>query len=77
MISSVHLDTFSDKHYDYLSCQLRKHHALPFDLSKSVFHALSDLIHFDIWGLSLTLTIGDSLFCHFVDDYSRYASFIL
>ncbi|KAL5762227.1 hypothetical protein ACOSP7_018491 [Xanthoceras sorbifolium] len=73
LISSGHLGSITDEHFDCISCPLAKQHALPFNNSDSTSHAPFDLIHSDIWGPSPTTTVGGSkYFVIFVDDYSRY-----
>ena len=58
---------------DCVSCQLAKQLALSFNNSDSFSHTSFDLIHFDIWGLSPTTTVGESkYFVIFVNDFSRY-----
>jgi hypothetical protein len=58
---------------DCVSCQLAKQPALSFNNSDSFSRASFDLIHSDIWGPSLTATVGGSkYFIIFVDDFSRY-----
>ena len=48
LISSGYLGHVQPEHFDYVSCQLSKHHALPFSNSNSVSSAPFDLIHSDI-----------------------------
>jgi transposase InsO family protein len=53
--------------------QLAKQPALSFNKSDSFSHASFDFIHSDIWGPSLTATVGRSkYYVIFVDDFSRY-----
>ena len=61
------------EHFDFVSCQLSKHHALPFFNSDSVSSALFDLIHSDSWGPAPHISIGGSrYFVIFIDNYSRF-----
>ena len=48
LISSGCLGHVKQENFDYVSCQLSKHHALPFFNSNSVSSASFDLIHSDI-----------------------------
>ena len=78
LISSGCLGLVKQEHVDYVSCQLSKHHALPFSKSDSVSSAPFDLIHFDIWGPHPNITMGSShYFVFFVHDYSRFTSICL
>ena len=61
------------KDFDCTSCQLGKHHVLPFNRSDSISSAIFDLVHIDIWGPSPIPTMGGVIyFVIFVDDYSRF-----
>ena len=67
------LDPVKPEHFDCVSCQLSKYHALPFSNSNSIFSTPFDLIHFDIWGPALHVTVdGSRYFVIFVDDSSRF-----
>ena len=60
-------------HIGCVSCQLSKHHALPFSNSDSVSSTPFDLIYYDIWGPALHVTIGVSCYIVIsVEDYSRF-----
>ena len=69
LLGSVSIDNF-----DYVSCQLGKQPALPFNTSESISTDIFDLIHSDIWGPSSVSSIGGSrYFVVFVNDYSCYS----
>ena len=53
------LGSVSTKNFDYVSCQLRKEPALPFNTSESMSTDIFDLIHFDVGGLPLSLILVD------------------
>lgn len=73
LISSGVLGSVQKEKLDCVSCQLAKHHALPFNNNDSISSAPFDLIHSDIWGPSPNATLeGLQYFVIFVDDYSRY-----
>lgn len=73
LISRGSLGSVKSDHVDCVSCQLSKHHALPFSSSDSLSSAPFHLIHSDIWGPAPTATVGGSrYFVIFVDDYSHY-----
>ena len=73
LISSSFLGQVKHDSVDCVSYQLAKQPALSFNNSDSFSHASFDLIHSDIWGPSLTATVGRSkYFFIFVDDFSRY-----
>ena len=68
------LGSVSTGNFDYVSCQLGKQSALPFNISESIFKNIFDLIHSDVWGPSSVSSIGGSrYFVVFVDDFSRYS----
>ncbi|WJZ85271.1 hypothetical protein VitviT2T_004816 [Vitis vinifera] len=68
------LGSVSKDNFDYTSCQLGKQPALPFNNGESISNSIFELIHFDVWGLSLVSSIGGSrYFVVFIDDYSRYS----
>ena len=61
------------ENYDFVSCQLEKQSALPFNTSESISIDIFDLIHSDVLGPSFVSSIGGSrYFVVFVDDYSCY-----
>ena len=63
----------STENFDYVSCQLGKQPALPFNTSESISTDIFDLIHSDVWGPYYVSSIGGSrYFVVFVNDYSRY-----
>ncbi|KAL3511541.1 hypothetical protein ACH5RR_024258 [Cinchona calisaya] len=73
LVSQGSLGFVKNEHFECVSCQLAKHHTLPFNKSDSVATAPFDLVHSDIWGPSPTPTIGGSkYFVIFVNDYSQY-----
>src|SRR5262249_1890603 len=73
LISSGCLGSIKSEHFNCDSCQLAKHHALPFNTSNSTSYASFDLIHSDIWELApIPTTGGSQCFMIFVDDYSHY-----
>ena len=47
----------STKNFDCVSCQLEKQLVLPFNTSESISTDIFDLIHSDVWGLSLSLIL--------------------
>lgn len=56
------------------SCQLGKHHALPFKLSDSYSLTPLELIHTDVWGPSpVQSTLGFKYYIQFLDDHSKYS----
>ena len=59
---------------DFCGCKLSKFPALPFIKSVSTFHAPFDLVHSDVWGLSLVPTKSGSRYYvfFFIDDHTRY-----
>ena len=64
----------STKNFDYVSCQLGKQPALPFNTSESISTDIFNLIHSDVWRPSSISSIGGSrYFTIFVDNYSRYS----
>ena len=66
------LGSVSIENFDYVSCQLGKQPALPFNSSESISTNIFDLIHSDVWEPSPVSSIGGSrYFVVFVDDYSR------
>ena len=54
------LGSVSTKNFDYVSCQLGKQPALPFNTSESISIDIFNLIHFDVWGPSFVSSIGGS-----------------
>ena len=68
------LGSVSTENFDFVSCQLGKQPALPFNTSESISTDIFDLIHSDVWEPSSVSSIGGSqYFVIFVDDYSRYS----
>ena len=64
----------SKYNFDCTSCQLGKQLALPFNNSESISNIIFELIHSDVWGPSLVVSIGGSrYFVIFIDDYSCYS----
>ena len=68
------LGSVSIENFDYVSCQLGKQPAFPFNTSESISTNIFDLIHSDVWGPSSISSIrGSRYFVVFIDDYSRYS----
>ena len=67
------------KSFDFCSsCQLTKSHILPFVLLESKAMKTFDLVHCDLWGPSIVLSITSAqYFFLFIDDYSRFTWFYL
>ena len=66
------LGLVSTKNFDYVSYQLRKQPALPFNTSELISTDIFDLIHSNVWGPFSVSSIGGSrYFVIFVDNYSR------
>ena len=67
------------KSFDFCSsCQLAKCHRLPFVFSKSKAMKPFDLVHSDLWGLSLVQYVTSiRYFLLFIDDYSYFTWFYL
>ena len=64
----------SIENFDYVSYELGKQPAFPFNTSESISTDIFDLIHSDVWGPSYVSSIGGSrYFVVFVEDYSRYS----
>lgn len=62
------------ENFDYVSCQLGKQPALPFNTSESTSTDIFDFIHSDVWGpFSISSIGGSRYFVVFVDDYFRYS----
>lgn len=60
------------------TCHLAKQNKLVFPLSQSVYKALFDLIHVDIWGPNGIISIiGHRYFLTIVDDFSRFTWIVL
>ena len=57
------LGSVSTENFDCVSCQLGKQPALPFNTSESISTDIFDLIHFDVWGLPLSLVLVDLDIC--------------
>ena len=53
------LGSMSKENFDCVSCQLGKQPTLPFNTSESMSTDVFDLIHFDVWGLPLSLILVD------------------
>ena len=51
------LGSVSTENFDCVSCQLGKQPTLPFNTSESISTDIFDLIHSDVWGLSLSLIL--------------------
>ena len=49
----------SKENFDCVLCQLGKQPTLPFNTSESMSTDVFDLIHFDVWGLPLSLILVD------------------
>jgi hypothetical protein len=74
LVSRGLLGPVSKDNFDYVSCQLGKQLALPFQNSESMSTGIFDLIHSDVWRPSPINSIGGSCyFVVFVNDYSRYS----
>ena len=74
MASRGLLGSVSTENFDFVSCQLGKQPALPFNSSESISTDIFDLIHSNVWGPSLVSSIGGSrYFVVFVDNYSCYS----
>uniref|UniRef100_A0A2N9ICW1 Integrase catalytic domain-containing protein n=1 Tax=Fagus sylvatica TaxID=28930 RepID=A0A2N9ICW1_FAGSY len=74
LVSKGLLGPVSKDNFDYVSCQLGKQPALPFQNNESMSTGIFNLIHSDVWGPSPINSIGRSrYFVVFVDDYSRYS----
>nr|POE82970.1 retrovirus-related pol polyprotein from transposon tnt 1-94 [Quercus suber] len=54
------LSSVSTENFDYVSCQLGKQLALPFNTSESISTNIFDLIHSDVWRPSSVSSIGTS-----------------
>ena len=54
------LGLVSKKNFDYVSCQLGKQPALPFNTSESISTAIFDVIHSNVWEPSSISSIGGS-----------------
>ena len=68
------LGSVSTENFDFVSCQLGKQPALPFNSSESISTDIFDLIHSNVWGSSPVSSIGGSrYFVVFVDNYSCYS----
>ena len=63
LVSRGLLGLVSTENFDYVSYQLGKQPALPFNTSESISTDIFDLIHFDVWGPSFVFNIGGSRFC--------------
>ena len=59
LISRGVLGSVSNEQFDCVSCQLGKHHTLPFNNSDCTSSAPFDLIHSNIWGPHLHQLWGD------------------
>ena len=66
------LGSMSKDNFDRTSCQLGKQLVLPFNNNESISNIIFELIHSDVWGPSLVVSIGGSrYFVVFINDYSR------
>ena len=73
LISRSVLGSVSNEQFDCASCQLGKHHTLPFNNSDSTLFAPFDLIHSDIWGpIPTPIMEGSKYFMIFMDDFSHF-----
>ena len=54
------LGSMSTKNFDFVSCQLEKQPALPFNTSESMSTNIFDLIHSDVWEPSSVSSISGS-----------------
>ena len=63
LVSRGLLGLVSTENFDYVSYQLGKQPALPFNTSESISTDIFDLIHSDVWGPSFVSSIGGSRFC--------------
>ena len=57
MVSKGFLGLVSIENFDCVSYQLGKQLVLPFNTSESISTDIFDLIHSDVWGLSLSLIL--------------------
>ena len=59
MASRSLLGSVSTENFVYVSCQLEKQPTLRFNISESISTDIINLIHYDIWGLPMSLVLVD------------------
>ena len=73
LASQGHLGSIQFQKFDWTSCHFGKQTKFPFNNNDSFSSTPFDLIHYDIWGLTLVPIEGGSrYFVIFVDDFSQY-----
>lgn len=58
LVQSGVLGTVKPSSFSCISCELGKHHALPFNANEFISSQSFDLIHFDVWGPAPHSTMG-------------------